>query len=128
MSYDGARKLAERGINESSIFIWDHDGPVSMAKKARPTKNGIVVNLVYTPHDQQRKGYATTCVAHLSQHLLNEGYKYCSLYTDLANPTSNSIYMKIGYEPVADSIVYKFIKCNFNQWGGQRLLNEGDLD
>ncbi|MBE4909990.1 GNAT family N-acetyltransferase [Bacillus luteolus] len=109
LSIEGARKLAERGIEESSIFIWDDNGPVSMAKKARPTKNGIVVNLVFTPQEFQRKGYATTCVAYVSQQLLNEGYSFCSLYTDLANPTSNSIYMKIGYEPIIDSVVYGFL-------------------
>lgn len=109
LTLDGARSLAERGINESSIFIWDDNGPVSMAKKARPTKNGVVVNLVFTPQEFQRKGYATTCVANLSQSLLNEGYSFCSLYTDLANPTSNSIYMKIGYEPIIDSVVYGFL-------------------
>jgi uncharacterized protein len=109
ITLDGARKLAERGISESSIFIWDDNGPVSMAKKARPTKNGIVVNLVFTPQEHQRKGYATTCVAHVSQYLLDAGYSFCSLYTDLANRTSNSIYMKIGYEPIIDSVVYGFI-------------------
>ncbi len=109
LTLEGARKLAKRGIEESSIFIWDDNGPVSMAKKARPTKNGIVVNLVFTPQEFQRKGYATTCVAQVSQQLLNEGYSFCSLYTDLANPTSNSIYMKIGYEPIIDSVVYGFL-------------------
>ncbi|QOR65029.1 GNAT family N-acetyltransferase [Cytobacillus suaedae] len=109
LTLEGARKLAERGIEESSIFIWDDNGPVSMAKKARPTKNGIVVNLVFTPQEFQRKGYATTCVAQVSQQLLNEGFTFCSLYTDLANPISNSIYMKIGYEPIIDSVVYGFL-------------------
>jgi predicted GNAT family acetyltransferase len=35
--------------------------------------------------------------------LLDRGHRFCFLYTDLANPTSNSIYMRIGYEPVCDS-------------------------
>ena len=38
----------------------------------------------------------------------NERNKYCCLFTDLANPTSNSIYMKIGYQPIADYLVYNF--------------------
>lgn len=105
---EGAQKLAERSINDSILYIWDDNGPVSMAKEARPTENGVVVNLVYTPPEHQRKGYATSCVAMLSQQLLDRGYKFCSLYTDLANPTSNSIYMKIGYKPVADSVVISF--------------------
>lgn len=67
-----------------------------------------MVNAVYTPPHYRGKGYATSCVASLSQHLLNSGYKFCSLFTDLANPVSNSIYMKIGYRPVCDYDEYKF--------------------
>ena len=41
--------------------------------------------------------------AAVSQLLLEQGHRFCFLYTDLANPTSNSIYSRIGYEPVCDS-------------------------
>ena len=41
-------------------------------------------------------------VAELSQHCLESGREFCALYTDLSNPTSNSIYQKIGYNAVAD--------------------------
>ncbi len=30
------------------------------------------------------------------------------LYTDLANPTSNSIYQQIGYLPVEDCLIMDF--------------------
>lgn len=105
-----ARISAEEGIKLETIYIWEDDQqtPVSIAKKARPTKNGIVIGLVYTPSIYRKKGYASACVAALSQRLLDEGYSFCSLYTDLSNPTSNHIYMDIGYQPVADSIVYQF--------------------
>lgn len=107
MSHEQARKLAEGSIDQQSIYIWENGQPVAMAKKSRPTKNGVVINLVYTPPKFRRKGYATSCVAGLSQQLLAEGFKFCCLYTDLSNPTSNKIYMNIGYQPVADSVVYK---------------------
>ena len=48
------------------------------------------------------------CVAELSRNILQSGKEFCTLYTDLANPTSNSIYMKIGYKPVCDSVEYTF--------------------
>jgi GNAT superfamily N-acetyltransferase len=103
-----AIKKARENLKNSSLYIWkDHDY-VSMAKKARPTKNGVVLSLVYTPPVFRNKGYASSCVASLSQLLLDEGYKFCSLYTDLSNPTSNDIYSKIGYHPIQDSIMYRF--------------------
>ncbi|MFX0084189.1 MAG: GNAT family N-acetyltransferase [Candidatus Hodarchaeota archaeon] len=66
------------------------------------------MNYVYTPPNFRRKGYATELVAKLIQTILNEGNKYCFLFTDLENPTSNKIYQTIGYKPVIDIDVYKF--------------------
>jgi predicted GNAT family acetyltransferase len=39
---------------------------------------------------------------------LEEGYRYCFLFTDLANPTSNRIYAAIGYRSVCDVDEYGF--------------------
>ncbi|MBM7097424.1 hypothetical protein JSY36_16950 [Bacillus sp. H-16] len=110
ISKSEAEDFAGKSIEQRTIYLWknEKDVPVSMAKKARETKNGVSVSLVYTPDQYKREGYATSCVAALSEHLLNEGYSFCCLYTDLDNPVSNSIYTKIGYVPVADSIDYRF--------------------
>ncbi len=95
---------------KSRIYLlFDNNEPVSMARKAGRTPNGIAVNLVYTPLALRRNGYATECVAKLSHQLLEEGNKYCFLFTDLSNPISNSIYQKIGYRPIYDLNHYKFI-------------------
>lgn len=102
--------LAERRIDAGDLFIWEDKGrPVSMAAKARPTSRGITVSLVYTPAELRGRGYASACVAALSQQLLDAGWEFCTLYTDLTNPTSNSIYQKIGYRPVCDSAEYRFL-------------------
>jgi predicted GNAT family acetyltransferase len=62
---------------------------------------------VYTPPYFRNRGYAGACVARLSRQILDGGKKYCVLYTDLANPASNSLYMNIGYKPVCDSLMIK---------------------
>ena len=92
------------------IYLWeDRDGrPVSMSGYSRPTPNGIVLLAVYTPQAHRGRGYASANVAALSQLLLDQGRKYCFLYTDLANPTSNHIYQAIGYKPVSDADMYRF--------------------
>lgn len=104
------RQAAERGtrlfIAEGRMFIWDDDGPVSMAVWVGPTPNGVRISQVYTPPQNRGRGYASACVAALSQYLLDTGRQYCFLFTDLANPTSNSIYQKIGYRPVIDVDAY----------------------
>ncbi len=83
-----------------------------MAGKSRPTAHGISVGPVYTPPSLRGRGYATALVAELSQHLLDSGYQFTTLFTDLANPTSNSIYQKIGYQPVCDFTEYAFESKN----------------
>ena len=90
------------------IFLWEDGRPVSMAVKTRPTGKGMTVGGVYTPPELRGRGYATSCVAELSRNILKTGNEFCMLYTDLANPTSNSIYKKIGYREVADSVQHTF--------------------
>jgi predicted GNAT family acetyltransferase len=89
-------------IEEGRLFFWDDSGPVSMAGLTRPTPHGISVSFVYTPPELRGRGYASAVVGRLSQRCLEEGRDFCTLYTDLSNPTSNSIYQRIGYRALAD--------------------------
>lgn len=96
------RPIAEMRIKNGELFLWQDREAVSMAGKTRPLPHGIAIGPVYTPPEQRGRGYASALVAALSQHLLDSGYKFCTLFTDLANPTANKIYQAIGYRPVAD--------------------------
>lgn len=79
-----------------------------MAGYTREMQTAIGVAFVYTPPYYRGKGYASSCVAQISQLALDRGYTKCVLYTDLLNPTSNSIYKKIGFTAVCDSLMLKF--------------------
>jgi len=67
------------------------------------------VGPVYTPPEHRRRGYATSLVAAWTAQLLGRGIHRCALFTDLANPTSNSIYQTVGYRPVADAVEIDFV-------------------
>jgi len=96
-------------MSVNRLYILEDNGtPVAMAKISRDVQTVCVVGLVYTPPYFRGKGYATSCVAAVSQIGLDRGFAKCVLYTDLANPISNSIYMKIGYKPICDSADIKF--------------------
>ena len=106
LEMEQASKRAEELIQNGKLAGWEVDNQlVSMANASRPTKNNITINFVYTPDQFRKNGYATNCVAELSERLLKNGYSSTSLYTDISNPTSNKIYMDIGYEPMKDSIL-----------------------
>lgn len=103
-----AAEIAGFRIADRDLFLWDDGGPVSMAAKTRRSTHGISISLVYTPRELRGRGYASACVAALSQQLLDAGWQFCTLFTDLANPTSNDIYQRIGYRPVCDFDEYDF--------------------
>lgn len=87
----------------AGLWVWDVDGePVSLAGHTGPTPSSIRIGPVYTPPEHRGKGYASAAVAQLSQHLLDLGFGYVTLFTDLENPTSNKIYQAVGFEPVCD--------------------------
>jgi predicted GNAT family acetyltransferase len=93
----------------AGILLWEDGGePVSLAGWGGPTPSGIRIGPVYTPPERRGHGYATALSAELSQRLLDGrlfdgGRRFCFLYTDLANPTANAVYERIGYRRVADS-------------------------
>ena len=103
-----SQRWFERNLKNKSLVVWQDKAPVSMAAFGGATPHGIRINGVYTPPKYRGKGYATSCIATLSQQLLNKGYKYCFLFTNLANPTSNYIYRKIGYRPISEISNYGF--------------------
>jgi predicted GNAT family acetyltransferase len=96
--------------NRGGFELWEDDGEVvSLSGWGGPTPNGIRIGPVYTPPDLRGRGYATSLVAELSQSLLDRGRRFCFLYTDLANPTSNAIYERIGYVKVCEAAMVAFV-------------------
>lgn len=103
-----SRPQAQEWIARQSMYLWEDGAPVSMAGWTGRTRHGARVGYVYTPPQRRGSGYASALTAALSQNLLDEGLAFCLLYTNLANPTSNSIYQRIGYYPVCDVMDYDF--------------------
>ncbi len=93
-----------------STWLWTDGGrPLSMARYGSPTPNSVRISAVYTPGDLRGRGYAGACVAALTKRLLlSEGWRFTTLFTDLANPISNRLYARLGYRPVCDMDHYRF--------------------
>ncbi|MGD8322424.1 MAG: GNAT family N-acetyltransferase [Gemmatimonadota bacterium] len=89
-------------VAAGQLWLWEDDEPACMAVARGRTRHGVRIGYVYTPPERRRRGYASRLVAALSQRMLDDGLRFCVLYTDLANPTSNAIYRRIGYRPVCD--------------------------
>jgi predicted GNAT family acetyltransferase len=102
-----ADRLVAR-LGGRAMYLWDDGRPVSMTLASAVTPHGSRVGAVYTPPELRGRGYASALVAAVSQVQLDAGRRFCFLFTDLANPTSNKIYRDIGYEPVCDVDEYRF--------------------
>jgi ribosomal protein S18 acetylase RimI-like enzyme len=95
-------------LETAALYFWDNGAPVTLCARTPVAGRAARVSLVYTPPQFRRHGYATAATAELTRRLLAGGAPYCCLYTDLANPTANGIYARIGYRPVADFDEYGF--------------------
>lgn len=82
--------------------------PVSMAGVTPMVAGQVRVGPVYTPAELRGHGYAGAVTAEVSRAAQAEGAAEVVLFTDLANPTSNAIYQRIGYRPVADFASFDF--------------------
>jgi GNAT superfamily N-acetyltransferase len=107
-SDDDTELRVDRGLAAGQLWLWDLGGEtVSMAVSREPILGVVRLSGVYTPPEKRKHGYAKACVHALSKQLGDAGYR-CILYTDLGNPTSNSIYRRIGYRAVAEALRYRF--------------------
>ena len=105
---DHAAEADER-ISYGGLTFWEVDGAaVSIAGVTRTVGGMVRVGTVYTPPELRGQGYAGAATATVSQAALDAGTTDVLLYTDLANPTSNALYQRIGYRPVEDRVVLSF--------------------
>jgi GNAT superfamily N-acetyltransferase len=103
------RDLIPRRIARGDFRIWEHGRPVAYAGFNDAAPGFARIAPVYTLPDCRGHGYATALVADLSRELLASGKRKLFLTTDIANPTSNAIYARIGYRAENDDCGFDFI-------------------
>ncbi|MGV9882371.1 GNAT family N-acetyltransferase [Streptomyces sp. NPDC003006] len=94
------------------VTLWETpDGtPAAMAGATRRVAGQVRVAPVYTPADLRGRGYGGAATVAVTRAALDAGADEVLLFTDLANPTSNGLYQRIGYLPVRDFAQYDFIR------------------
>ncbi|MBI4941556.1 MAG: GNAT family N-acetyltransferase [Actinobacteria bacterium] len=102
-------RRAATGVTERRFLLWEVDGaPVSLAGRSGPTHGVGRVGPVWTPPALRRRGYAAAATAAVTRALLDDGAEQVMLFTDLANPTSNGVYARLGYVQVGEAVEYTF--------------------
>jgi GNAT superfamily N-acetyltransferase len=91
------------------FVLWVVDGaPVSMAMLRAPAFGVSRIGPVFTPADSRGRGYGSAVTAAAADLALGNGVDDVVLFADLANPVSNAIYQRIGFEPVSDYVRIEF--------------------
>lgn len=105
-----AEDWADFRLSYGGVTLWETpDGtPVSMAGVTPTVAGQARVAPVYTPRELRGRGYAGAVTTEVSRAALARGVGEVLLFTDLANPTSNALYQRIGYRQVADWAAYDF--------------------
>jgi GNAT superfamily N-acetyltransferase len=107
----GCELFIDRAESVGDRFVlWDVDGtPVSMAMLRAPAADVSRIGPVFTPLNHRGHGYGSAVTAAAAELAHRSGTADVVLFADLANPTSNAIYQRIGFEAVVDSVHIDFV-------------------
>jgi len=105
---DVPEQVADK-LTYGGFRFWEVDGrPVALAGLSRPHQGMVRVMAVFTPRDLRGRGYGGAATVAATRAALEAGASDVVLFTDLANPTSNALYQRLGYRPVEDRTVLEF--------------------
>ncbi|MFG2621993.1 GNAT family N-acetyltransferase [Streptomyces sp. NPDC048507] len=92
-------------VSYGGVLLWEEAGrPVSLAGFSRPLGGASRVGPVYTPPAARRHGYAAGVTHAATAAARAAGAREVLLFTDVANPTSNGVYRRLGYAPLEDRV------------------------
>lgn len=108
-----AATMVDVRLGPGRLRVWEADGrPVAMGATSARVAGVPRINLVYTPPELRGRGYASALVAEISSRELASGAVACTLNAEVANPTSNRIYRRIGYRPVGEVAAIRFDRAS----------------
>jgi GNAT superfamily N-acetyltransferase len=105
-----AERIVADRLSYGGLTLWETRGePVSLGGVTRAVAGQARIGPVYTPPGRRGQGFGGAVTAAVSQAARNAGVAEVLLYTDLANPTSNALYQRLGFQPVSESVQLVFL-------------------
>ena len=102
--------MVRERMDDRRLWLWEDatDVPVSFAA-CTPAVAGVArIAPVYTPPEHRRHGYASAVTAACTADALARGAERVVLYTDVADPSANAMYRRLGFRPIGGRRVVKF--------------------
>jgi GNAT superfamily N-acetyltransferase len=103
---DPAAVFVTRRLAADDVWIWDDDGPASMAARTDAVAGVSRIQAVNTPPELRRRGYASAVVAALSACVLDQGMR-CVLFANVHNAAAEAVYRRLGYQAVSNVLRYQ---------------------
>jgi predicted GNAT family acetyltransferase len=102
--------LVRERIDDRRLWLWEDGAGVVASLAARtPAVAGVArIGPVYTPPEHRRHGYATAVTAACTADALARDAERVVLYTDIADPSANAMYQRIGFRPIGGRRVVRF--------------------
>jgi len=107
--HDSPGQVVRSRLASGQLMLWEAAGePKSLAGLTAVIAGVARVGPVYTPPQWRGRGYGGAVTAAISELALGRGAESVILFTDLANPASNSLYIKLGYRAREDRVLLMF--------------------
>ena len=85
-------------IHFKRIFQWVDNNHICSMCRGHFVEGTPTIDFFYTPAEKRRLGYGTSLVHSITAEMLETEVDACFLTADGNNPTSNSIFQKVGYK------------------------------
>jgi predicted GNAT family acetyltransferase len=103
--------IADHMVQSGRVDLWEVEGQIVCMVGHRDAAGVVRVGPVYTPPEHRNHGYARWLTYEVTALALERpGVEGAMLFTDAANPVSNSIYRQAGYQPRGEHVEIEFAK------------------
>ena len=106
---DDSEKYISSMVHSNSIFLWEDEKIVSIAKIASKTDNYARINTIFTALEERDKGYTKMLIGELSDKLISEGLTPI-IYADSRIEAKIDAFKQLGYEKAGEITQYSFVQ------------------
>ena len=102
--------LVRERMDDRRLWLWEDAAgtAVSLAGRTATVAGVARIAPVFTPPEHRRHGYATAVTAACAADALARDAERVVLYTDLADPSANAMYRRIGFRPIGGRRIVTF--------------------
>jgi predicted GNAT family acetyltransferase len=102
--------MVRERMGDRRLWLWEDEAgvPVSLAARTPAVAGVARIAPVYTPPEQRRHGYASAVTAACVADALARDAERVVLYTDIADPSANAMYRRLGFRPIGGRRIVKF--------------------